>query len=94
MCNRALRVYFEVKDINCPPPAESVWRILSHNLPIRTHVEEGQEEIQGCSFYGSTVCARLVRAAGSFVHMEPYVALAQCTGTLDGRSQSISAPGR
>lgn len=73
------KIYFEVKDINCPPPAGRVGAFDPY-LPIRSHIEEGQKKFRGAAFADQLCAIVLFAPEGSFVHMEPHVMLGAMYG--------------
>lgn len=75
------KIYLEVKDINCPPPAETVTAFDPY-LPIRNHIEEGQKKFKGAAFADQLCALVLFAPPGSFVHMEPYVMLGAMYGNF------------
>jgi len=74
------KIYFEVKDINCPPPAGS-FSAFDPYVPIRNHIEEGQRKFKD---FAEELCALVLFAPpGSFVNlMEPHVMLGAMYGNL------------
>jgi hypothetical protein len=74
------RIYFEVKDINCPHPPGS-FSAFDPYLPIRNHIEEGQRKFKD---FAEELCALVLFAPpGSFVNlMEPHVMLGAMYGNL------------
>ena len=74
------KIYFEVKDINCPPPAGSFGQFDQY-LPIRNHIEEGRRKFKD---FADELCALVLFAPpGSFVNlMEPHVILGAMSGNL------------
>jgi hypothetical protein len=72
------KIYFEVKDINCPPP-QGIGAVNLY-LPIRNHIEEGQKKFKGAAFADQLCALVLFAPPGSFVHMEPYVMLGAMYG--------------
>jgi hypothetical protein len=74
------RIYFEVKDINCPPPAGSS-SAFDPYLPIRNHIEEGQRKFKD---FADQLCALVLFAPpGSFVNlMKPDVMLGAMYGNF------------
>jgi hypothetical protein len=73
------KIYFEVKDINCPPPAGSL-RQFDPYEPIRSHIEEGQRKFKD---FADELCALVLFAPpGSFVHLEPFVMLGAMYGNF------------
>jgi len=73
-------IYFEVKDINCPPPAGSAGAFDPY-LPIRNHIEEGQRKFKD---FAEKLCVLVLYAPpGSFVNlMEPRDMLGAMYGNL------------
>ncbi len=74
------RIYFEVKDINCPLPAGS-FGAFDPYLPIRNHIGEGQRKFKD---FAEELCALVLFAPpGSFVNLtEPHVMLGAMYGNL------------
>jgi hypothetical protein len=74
------KIYFEVKDINRPPPAGS-FSAFDPYEPIRAHIEEGQRKFKD---FAEKRCALVLFApSGSFVNlMEPHVMLGAMYGNL------------
>jgi hypothetical protein len=74
------RIYFEVKDINCPPPAGSFGAFDPYE-PIRAHIEEGQRKFKD---FADELCALVLFAPlGSFVDlMRPHVMLGAMYGNF------------
>jgi hypothetical protein len=74
------KIYFEVKDINCPPPAGS-FGAFDPYLPIREHIEEGQRKFRD---FADELCALVLFAPPeSFVNlMESHVMLGAMYGNL------------
>jgi hypothetical protein len=70
------RIYFEVKDINCPLPT-----FIDPYEPIRAHIEEGKDKFKD---FADQLCALVLFAPpGSFVQlMEPHVMLGAMYGDL------------
>jgi len=73
-------IYFEVKDLNSPPPSGS-FSAFDPYLPIRNHIEEGQRKFKD---FAEELCALVLFAPpGSFVNlMEPHVMLGAMYGNL------------
>ncbi len=74
------KIYFEVKDINCPLPAGSFFQFDPYE-PIRNHIEEGRRKFK---HFADQLCALVLFAPpGSFVNlMEPHVMLGAMYGDL------------
>jgi hypothetical protein len=74
------KIYLEVKDIYCPPPAGSISQFDPYR-PIREHIEEGQRKFKD---FAEELCALVLFAPpGSFVNlMEPHVMLGAMYGNL------------
>jgi hypothetical protein len=74
------KIYLEVKDINCPPPAGSFGAFDPH-LPIRNHIGEVQRKFKD---FANELCALVLFAPpGSFVNlMEPHVMFGAMYGNL------------
>jgi hypothetical protein len=72
-------IYFEVKDINCPPPRGRIGPFDPY-LPIRSHIEEGKEKFKGAAFKDQLCALVLFAPPGSFVHIEPFVMLGAMYG--------------
>jgi hypothetical protein len=74
------RIYFEVKDIHCPPPAGS-FSTFDPYAPIRAHIEEGQRKFKD---FADELCALVLFAPpGSFVDlMKSHVMLGAMYGNF------------
>lgn len=74
------KIYFEVKDINCPPPP-GTFSAFDPYEPIRAHIEAGQRKFKD---FSDQFCALVLFAPpGSFVNlMEPHVMLGAMYGNF------------
>ena len=69
------KIYFEVKDINRPPPPGSLSQFDPY-LPIRNHIGEGQRKL---SDFADELCALVLFAPpGSFVKLDGATRHARC----------------
>lgn len=74
------KIYFEVKDINCPPPLGSFGQFDPY-LPIRNHIEAGKAKFKD---FSDQLCALvLFNAPGSFANiMQPHFMLGAMYGNF------------
>ena len=71
-------IYFEVKDINCPP-RERIGQFDPYQ-PIRSHIEEGKDKFKGAAFEDQLCALVLFAPPGSLVHIDPRVMLGAMYG--------------